>query len=145
MAIGAFTVFNNGNGRPGNPWSTVDEVVIPYDDERGFLREEGSAFGPVDANWSYAAPDKQSFFSRFVSGVQRLPNGNTLICSGEQAWIFEVTRAGEIVWDYQNEHGWNLEEKSSGRGGRDTRMHPNGLFRATRIPLDHPGLAGKEP
>jgi hypothetical protein len=32
--------------------------------------------------------------------VQRLPNGNTLITEGAFGRIFEVTAAGETVWEY---------------------------------------------
>jgi hypothetical protein len=48
---------------------------------------------------------------RFVAGLQRLPNGNTVVCNwgghghiGEQPLVFEVTRDKRVVWqvaDYQ--------------------------------------------
>ena len=38
----------------------------------------------------------------FISGRQRLPNGNTLICSGANGTLFEVTPEKEIVWKYVN-------------------------------------------
>jgi len=37
-----------------------------------------------------------------MSGAQRLPNGNTLICTGFSGTIFEVTPEKETVWDYIN-------------------------------------------
>jgi len=54
--------------------------------------------------WEYVGEPPESFFSSAVSGQQRLPNGNTLICSGGQARIFEVTADKEIVWEYINEY-----------------------------------------
>ena len=48
--------------------------------------------------WKYENGEK--FYSAFRSNVQRLPNGNTLICESEGSRIFEVTREGEIVWEY---------------------------------------------
>ena len=48
----------------------------------------------------------QIFHSAFRSSVQRLPNGNTFICSAEESRLFEVTREGEIVWEYIIE--WNI-------------------------------------
>ena len=36
------------------------------------------------------------------SGAQRLPNGNTLICSGTDGTLFEVTAEKDIVWKYVN-------------------------------------------
>jgi outer membrane protein assembly factor BamB len=66
--------------------------------------------------WNYTADPPESFFSSAVSGQERLPNGNTLICSGGQGRIFEVTMEGEIVWEYVNPY--------HGEGGRG-----NGLYR----------------
>ena len=48
--------------------------------------------------WKYENGEK--FYSAFRSNVQRLPNGNTLICESEGLRIFEVTRECEIVWEY---------------------------------------------
>lgn len=42
------------------------------------------------------------FWSSFVSGAERLPNGNILICEGAYGRIFEVTQSGEIVWEFVN-------------------------------------------
>ncbi len=56
-------------------------------------------FDPItlDLVWSYEAAN---FFSFYISSAQRLPNGNTLIDEGSVGRVFEVTPAGEIVWEY---------------------------------------------
>lgn len=36
--------------------------------------------------------EKTGFFSGHISGMQRLPNGNTLVCAGESGHFFEITR-----------------------------------------------------
>ena len=41
-----------------------------------------------------------NFYSPEISGAQRLPNGNTLICEGVKGNLFEVTSAGLTVWRY---------------------------------------------
>lgn len=40
--------------------------------------------------------------SIFMGGVQRLPNGNTLISEGLNGRFFQVTRDSQIVWEYVN-------------------------------------------
>jgi hypothetical protein len=40
------------------------------------------------------------FYSWFISGAQRLPNGNTLINSGAVGIVFEVTPEKETVWKF---------------------------------------------
>ena len=66
--------------------------------------------------WDYVADPPKSFFSSAISGQQRLPNGNTLICSGGQGRIFEVTPEKEIVWDFTNPYC-------------DPETHRGGLYR----------------
>lgn len=41
-----------------------------------------------------------TFYSSFISSAQRLPNGNTLIDEGQDGRLFQVTRKGDIVWEY---------------------------------------------
>ncbi|TAH36403.1 MAG: hypothetical protein EYC70_11430 [Planctomycetota bacterium] len=142
---GNVLVFNNGQGRPGGGASSVDELVLPFDPEHGFQRAAGAAFGPQQPAWSYAAP---GFYSSFISGAERLSNGNTLICSGENGRIFEVTADARIVWEYLNPFGGEVQPSfgraggpPQGPGGRG--IAPVALFRATRIAPDHPGLAGR--
>jgi hypothetical protein len=45
----------------------------------------------------------------FVAGLQRLPNGNTVVCNwsghsglDEQAQVFELTRDKKLVWQVQD-------------------------------------------
>jgi len=52
--------------------------------------------------WEYKADPPESFFSPYISSAQRLPNGNTLICEGGRARLFEVTPDGDIVWEFRN-------------------------------------------
>jgi hypothetical protein len=53
--------------------------------------------------WEYGKPSgPEFFFSSFLSGAQRLPNGNTLICVGLKGLVFEVTPDRRRVWTYQS-------------------------------------------
>jgi hypothetical protein len=95
-------VFNNGGRRPGGEHSSVDELVPPVDETGRYARKPGAAYGPEQPVWSYTAPKKSDFYAFFISGAQRLPNGNTLICAGALGTFFEVTPEKEIVWKYKN-------------------------------------------
>lgn len=48
--------------------------------------------------WQYM--NEKNFYSPYRGGVQRLPNGNTLICESDAGHLFEVTKDKEIVWDF---------------------------------------------
>jgi hypothetical protein len=79
----------------------------------------------TDKNWKFPIPKKWLFNSPYISGAQRLPNGNTLICEGGTGRVFEVTKGKEIVWEFINP-----EHKA--------------IFRAYRYGPDFPGFKGKK-
>jgi hypothetical protein len=99
---GHLLVFNNGGGRMPESFSSVDEWAPPMDKAGNYIREPDEPFGPTDALWSYSAPNKKDFYSFFISGAQRLPNGNTLIDAGSSGVVFEVTPDHETVWKFTN-------------------------------------------
>jgi hypothetical protein len=126
-------VFNNGGDE--REFSSVDELVLPFDAETGFRREPGGRFGPAEPSWTYRLPEDCT--SSFISGARRLPNGNVLICSGAPGRILEVTREGRLVWDYENPFSRDVEPEREGGPPR------NAVYRASRVTRDHPGLAGR--
>ncbi len=99
---GNILVFNNGLGRPGTDYSSVDEIVPPVDGNGTYYLAPGSAYGPENQTWIYTAENPGDFFALNISGAQRLPNGNTLICEGPHGVFFEVTPEQDIVWEYEN-------------------------------------------
>ena len=132
---GNITIFNNGAGRPGGDVSSVVEITPPLASDGSYALERGSAWGPDRAHWSYPPPGAKTFSADFLSSAQRLANGNTFICSGPSGRFFEVTPEGDIVWEYQNPF--------AGHAPNPAGDPPYSVFRATRIPADHPALVGR--
>jgi hypothetical protein len=97
---GHILVFNNGQGRPGGNYSSIDEIVPPVNPDGSYTLVQGSAYGPAEPIWTYTANVPTDFYAQNISGAQRLPNGNTLICDGPNSYFFEVTASGETVWQY---------------------------------------------
>ncbi|MFP5306665.1 MAG: arylsulfotransferase family protein [Gammaproteobacteria bacterium] len=64
--------------------------------------------------WEYRGSADAPLASRIRADQQRLANGNTLITESEAGRLVEVTRAGEIVWEFINPV----------RGGPDGQMVP---------------------
>lgn len=103
---GNILVFDNG-GRAGygapNPGSPTGRNNALRDHSRII------EFDPVTLEkiWEYTASGRQTFlfYSPFISSAQRLPNGNTLICEGNDGRLFEVTSKKEIVWEYMSPSG----------------------------------------
>ena len=123
---GHILVFNNGRNRPGIDYSSIEELIPPVNNSGNYYLESGSSYGPEQSIWQYTADNPTDFYSSVMSGVQRLPNGNTLICSAENGIFFEVTEQKETVWDYINPY------PSQSR---------NDVFKIRRYPPDFPGLS----
>lgn len=136
---GRVLVFNNGSDKDERPYSTVDELQLPINSEGRYQFAPDEPFGPKELTWRYEAGDQ--LYSQRVSGSQRLPNGNTLICEGETGRVFEVSRAGEVVWDYENTLGQSADaaEPAVGRSLGGVAM-----FRAYRYSPNDPAFTGRK-
>jgi len=62
--------------------------------------------------WEYADNPAYNFFSPYISGARRLPNGNTLITEGMFGRMFQVTPEGDVVWEYINPHFYKDSENA---------------------------------
>ena len=74
--------------------------------------------------WKYQEASADNFYSSRISNAQRLPNGNTLINEGLFGRFFEVTPAGEVVWEYVNPY--------FGPASRPPQTQTNSAFRIYR-------------
>ena len=120
---GNILFFANGSTHASSHGPEVGSRVIELD--------------PADNSivWEYSTKAPRDFFSWYISGCQRLDNGNTLICEGVWGRIFEVTPECEIVWEYINPQIVDYE-------------HPvytgaNPIFRAYRYAPDSPQIGGR--
>ncbi len=139
---GHILIFNNGMDRG---YSTVVEIVPPMDERGNYIIAPGKAFGPDRPTWTYQADNPTDFYSSEISGAHRLPNGNTLICAGVIGKFFEVTPAGETVWEYVNPVVRRGILAQGEWPGLDHRGHSwNAVFKIHRYPVDYPALAGKD-
>ena len=110
---GNVQIFDNGMHRVGMPYSRVVEV----DPKTSKVA------------WEYAGEPPEQFFSGHISGAERQPNGNVLICEGASGRVFEVTRRGETVWEW-------ITPFSTSNQGRVRAW----IFRVYRYAPDFPGL-----
>ena len=129
---GMIMVYNNGLDFQGE-YSQV-QIIDPQ-----FINEEyqyDSTFGylPNSPEWSYITPH----FSDFISGANRLPNGNTLICDGGDGIITEINDQDSIVWRYVNPAGLNGFVASQGNPPGNSS-----LFRAYKYGVNYPAFQGK--
>ena len=110
-------------------------LIVKKDADGNYIMEPGVPTGPAAPVWSYTDPVPTDMYAPIISGAQRLPNGNTLICSGVQGRVLEVTPDGRIVWDLRSQYLGDAEFGD---------VPANSLYRAVRFPKAHPGLAERE-
>lgn len=157
---GHLLIFNNGQYLyQRTPQSSILEVN-PFVDATG--KENGKYVNPPDAGyrretydkdthneprlvskqivWSYRSLNSHGFFSHIGSSAQRLPNGNTFICSDTEGHFFEVTSTGELVWEYINPVTRDGAVKTLG----DALPMVNSVFRAFRYSADEPALKDRD-
>lgn len=96
---GSIMVFNNGLGR--FPSFSSVEIFTPSQISAGNYTQN-LPYGPSSQSWIYKDSIPSKFYSMVISGAERLPNGNTLICSGVSGKIFEIGKSNTIVWEYIN-------------------------------------------
>ncbi len=65
-----------------------------------------------------------------------------MITSGGPGRFFEVTPAGEIVWEYRSPTSGDVQ--TDGAVAQAMQRWPYGVFRATKIGPDHPALRGRQ-
>jgi hypothetical protein len=118
LDTGRVLIFDNGSHRRRGPTFSQVLEVDPRTNE---------------ITWSYKPDPVVSFYSFFVSGAERLPNGNTFIIDGAHGHLFEITPAGETVWEYVSPF---MFSSSFGK--------TPAIFRAHRYPLTHPLFRGKD-
>lgn len=130
---GNILVFNNGLNREGQGegYSTVEEIKPPIDENGNYELVRGESFEPQKPDWVYRADPPEELYSPYISGSQRLPNGNTLIISGADGRFLEVTPEGEVVWNYTNPYGKAVESED---------RNETTVFKAERYSPDYPGL-----
>jgi len=130
---GNILLFDNGSERPESRRSAAVEV----DPKTG------------EIVWEFEPKHTSSFYSNRQGAVQRLPNGNTFITSTHGGHLFEVTKKGDIVWEYVNPVFAGKEKCiATNEEAFEHKMHQNGMtnmiHRAYRYGKDYPGLKDKK-
>lgn len=80
--------------------------LLLFNNQHSEERSRVEEYSPEDMRlaWSYVGNDAEPFYSRTCGSAQRLSGGNTLITESDGGRAFEITPAGEIVWEFYNPH-----------------------------------------
>ncbi len=103
--------------------------ILVFDNKGDDGKSKVVEFDPVtrETEWSYRGNASSMFFTKMCGAAHRLPNGNTVITESDYGRAFEVTPAGETVWEFLNSH----------RAGKHGNLIAT-LFDVVRLPPDFP-------
>ena len=143
---------NAGAGEPGMSAEKIEQLkalgYIDADAEADDIRADflhaiaaGQPYGPSDPAWTAKLPPDR--FAPFISGATRLRNQNTFVRAGTDGILLELNPKGEIVWEYPNPYSGDLRMADGEPATSGSADRPYAVYRATRIPKEHPALAGK--
>lgn len=133
---GKVLVFNNGKGRIGGDYSSIDMIDIsaagyPY------TIDLSNPYAPNDLYWTYEKPVPTDFYAQNISGAFALENGSVLYTDGPKGEFIEINSQSEVVWTYIN------PTNNSGIMTQGDTPSLNTVFRAQFYPLDYTGLTGQ--
>ena len=126
-------VFNNGNGRTGGNYSTVEIIDPPVN---GYNYTNTLPYLPASTSWIYNSANPNSYYAQNISGAQQLSNGNVLLCNGPSGTFTEITSTGADVWKYIN------PVAQSGVLTQGTTPAQNLVFRCSFYPNNYSGFVG---
>jgi hypothetical protein len=124
-------VFNNGNGRTGGNYSTIEIINPPVD---GFNYTSSLPYLPATTSWIYNDGNPNNFYAQLTSGCQQLSNGNVLFCNGPKGTFKEISASGSILWEYIN------PVSVTGILTQGTTAASNAAFRCTFYPSSYSGF-----
>jgi len=121
-----------------SPTITPEGTLLAFDNGAHHPIQSKSRVVEVDIKakkiiWQYFGIPAYSLYSGHIAGAERLHNGNTFICEGESGRLFEITKAGNYVWE------WNSPFVHEFKGIKNVQ-----IFRAHRYVENSPELTGRE-
>jgi hypothetical protein len=128
-------IYNNGIGR--NPFYSSIDVLDTGHDNGVYSIDSVRAFGPTELEWTIEDRGSQ-FSSPRVSGAQFLENRSTLICSGNNGRLVELTESEEVSWVFES------PVSNMGPIPQGFNASLNDMFRSFKYAPDFPALVGRD-
>jgi hypothetical protein len=127
-------IFNNGNGRTGGNFSTIEIIKTPVD---GFNYNAALPYLPSSTSWIYNGNNENNFYAQNISGAQQLSNGNVIFCSGPNGIFSEIDSLGNSLWKYIN------PISSTGIITQSSTPTQNQVFRCSFYPSNFTGFVNQ--
>ena len=127
-------IFNNGNGRTGGNYSTIEIINPPVS---GFTYSTTLPYLPTSTSWIYNANNTYSLYAQNISGAEQLSNGNVIFANGPSGIFKEINSTGTVLWEYVN------PLNNSGIINQGVAPTQNLAFRCSFYPSNYAGFASQ--
>lgn len=93
-------IFNNGLiADDGQRFSTVDELILPFDSNGYMIIDENVDINKLYHN-RYNGDGGNNLYSKRMGSARRNRKNNTIICESDNGRIIEADNDGDILWEY---------------------------------------------
>ena len=154
---GHFLIFDNGQYMFERTWQSYGVEIDPYlgadkVDAAQYVNPPLTGYTKFDANkdthkptknvsnqitWRWSTQSPSGMASHIGGSVQRLGNGNTLICADTEGHFLEIAADGSLVWEYVSPV---IKGAAPVAIMQDALPMTNSVFRAFRLAPDDPWL-----
>jgi len=126
-------VFNNGSGRVGGNYSTIEIINPPLN---GYNYTATLPYFPANTSWIYNAGNPNNLYAQNISGAQLLSSGNVIYTHGPSGVFTEIDSSGNKLWNYVN------PVNSLGAMTQGVIPSTNSVFRCNYYPDNFSGFTG---
>ena len=135
--FGEIVLFNN----KASAGVSLGQILSPAWDAatHSYLMENG-IYLPNGFSETFSHPDPAKNYSSNASSIQVIGNGTVMMCAATQGFIFELTKEGEVVWEYRTP----LRLGQPIPQGFELSVSDNFTFQCEKYPEDFPGFIGKD-
>lgn len=134
---GKIMVFNNGLGRQGGQYATVNVLTPTMTKDGAYVREEDGTYSPVAPDLTFGDGGTPSLQSVFMSGASFTNNGTLRITEALLGRISEYRLDNMLLWSYVN------PVVASGPLEQGANPAGNIVFRSELYSPNYPAFAGK--
>jgi len=126
-------VFNNGSGRVGGNYTTIEIINPPVN---GYNYSFTLPYLPLSTSWIYNAGNPNNLYAQNISGAQMLSSGNVIYTHGPNGVFTEIDSSGNKLWNYVN------PVNSLGALTQGATPSTNSVFRCKYYPENFSGFTG---
>lgn len=137
-------VYNNGNGRSPEIYSTIETIDIESDASGNYPLSIEGYFGPDYFTRTFIPEDSLDIYAPLFSNVVKTEDNRMLVCVGPRGTFIEYDEDGEELWKYISPVTESGRIMVQGESIGDHQASINSVFSVQFYPSNFSGFQGKD-